>query len=166
MTWWESVVLGFLQGATEFLPVSSSGHLVMGQALMGLELPGVGYEVALHLATLLSVMVVYRARIGGLIKGALTGDRDSLKYIGLILLASVPAAFVGIGFEDFLGQLFDTPWVTGAALMVTGLILWTSRAALRNEPDNKPGALDALLMGCAQAFAIIPGISRSGSTVV
>lgn len=166
MTWWESVVLGLLQGATEFLPVSSSGHLVMGQALLGLELPGVGYEVTLHLATLVSVVVVYFARLSDLAKGAFSREREALRYLGLLFLASVPAAFVGIGFEDYLEGLFDMPWVTGVALIVTGLILWTSKAALARGPDNKPGAVDAVLMGCAQAFAIVPGISRSGSTVV
>ncbi|NNF28452.1 MAG: undecaprenyl-diphosphate phosphatase [Gemmatimonadetes bacterium] len=166
MTWWEGAILGFLQGATEFLPVSSSGHLVMGQALLGLRLPGLGFEVALHLATLLSVLVVYRERIASLLGGVVRGDSDALRYSGLLIVASVPAAGVGLGFEERFDALFDIPWVTGVALLVTGVILWTSRAALRREPSREPGLGDAVLMGVAQAAAIIPGISRSGSTVV
>ena len=166
MTWWEGAILGFLQGATEFLPVSSSGHLVMGQALLGLRLPGLGFEVALHLATLISVLVVYRERIGSLLAGVVRGDSPSLRYAGLLVVASIPAALVGIGFEERFEALFDIPWVTGVALVVTGVILWTSRAALRREPQRAPGLVDAVLMGIAQAAAIIPGISRSGSTVV
>ena len=166
MTWWEGVFLGFLQGATEFLPVSSSGHLVMGQTVLGIALPGLGFEVALHVATLLSVLVVYRVRIVQLGRGVLTGDRGALGYAGLIVLASIPAALVGFGFESSFDLLFDLPWVTGVALIVTGFILWSSRAALHREPDGQPGVADAILMGVAQALAIVPGISRSGATVV
>lgn len=166
MTWWEGVLLGFLQGATEFLPVSSSGHLVMGQSLLGLSLPGLGFEVALHLATLLSVLIVYRARLASLARGLIDRDRAAVRYVGLILAASVPAALVGIGFESRFERLFDVPAVTGWALIVTGFVLWSSRGALAREPRSRPGLADAVLMGVAQAVAIVPGISRSGTTVV
>ena len=166
MTWYEGVLLGLLQGATEFLPVSSSGHLVMGQTLLGLEVPGMAFEVALHFATLLSVVVVYRERIGALLAGVAKGDRTQLRYGGLLALASVPAAIAGIGFGDFFASLFDRAAVTGVALLVTGCVVWTARGALAREPAGKPGAGAALLMGVAQAAAIVPGISRSGATVV
>ena len=138
----------------------------MGQAMLGLRIPGLGFEVALHLATLVSVLVVYRERIAKLVTGVLTGDSASLQYMGLLVVASIPAAAVGIGFEERFEALFDIPWVTGVALLVTGAVLWTSRAALRRKPHREPGIGDAALMGLAQAAAIVPGISRSGSTVV
>lgn len=166
MTWYEGVFLGLLQGASEFLPVSSSGHLVMGQTLLGLEVPGMAFEVALHFATLLSVVVVYRERIGALLVGVARGDRTKLRYGGLLVLASVPAAVAGIGFGDFFASLFDSAAVTGVALLVTGCVVWMARGALAREPAGKPGAGTALLMGVAQAAAIVPGISRSGVTVV
>ena len=166
MTWLEGAFLGFLQGATEFLPVSSSGHLVMGQTLLGIEVPGVGLEVALHLATLLSVLIVYRTRIGALLAGIARRDRDQLGYAGLLLLASVPAAIAGVGFGDFFEPLFEAPVVTGAALLVTGCVVWTARRALARGPAGRPGVRTALIVGLAQAAAIVPGISRSGATVV
>lgn len=166
MTWYEALVLGFLQGATEFLPVSSSGHLVMGQALLGVELPGAHLEVALHAATLLSVLIVYRSRLRLLSAGVARGDRDQLRYAGLLILASVPAAIAGLGFGDFFESLFDRPLVTAVALILTGCVVWTARRALVREPGNPVGASSALVMGLAQAAAIVPGISRSGSTVV
>ena len=166
MTWYEGVLLGFIQGATEFLPVSSSGHLVMGQELLGLHLPGMAFEVALHFATLLSVLVVYRARIGTLLAGVARRDREQLHYAGLLVLASVPAAIVGIGFRDFFASLFDSAVVTGVALLVTGCVVWSARGALARGPAGKAGAGTAIVMGLAQAAAIVPGISRSGATVV
>ncbi|MXW18898.1 MAG: undecaprenyl-diphosphate phosphatase, partial [Gemmatimonadetes bacterium] len=166
MTWYEGVLLGFLQGATEFLPVSSSGHLVMGQTLLGLQVPGMAFEVALHFATLLSVVLVYRARIGALLTGVARRDRTQMRYLGLLALASVPAAIAGIGFGDFFASLFDSPGVTGMALLVTGCVVWTARSALARRPTGKPGTGAALVMGLAQAAAIVPGISRSGATVV
>ena len=166
MTWYEGVLLGFLQGATEFLPVSSSGHLVMGQELLGLEVPGMAFEVALHVATLVSVVVVYRGRIGALLAGVARRDREQLRYAGLLVLASVPAAIAGIGFGDFFASLFDSAAVTGVALLVTGCVVWSARGALDRGPAAKPGVRTALAMGLAQAAAIVPGISRSGATVV
>ncbi|MDE2875599.1 MAG: undecaprenyl-diphosphate phosphatase [Gemmatimonadota bacterium] len=166
MTWYEGIVLGLLQGATEFLPVSSSGHLVMGQTLLGLEVPGMSFEVALHVATLVSVVVVYRVRIGVLLAGVGRRDREQMRYAGLLVLASVPAAIAGIGFGDFFASLFDSAAVTGVALLVTGCVVWSARGALARGPAGKPGIGTALLMGLAQAAAIVPGISRSGATVV
>ena len=166
MTWYEGVLLGLLQGATEFLPVSSSGHLVMGQSLLGVEVPGAGIEVALHVATLLSVLIVYRSRVWTLITGVARRDSKQLGYAGLLLLASIPAAIAGIGFGDFFESLFDRPGVTAIALIVTGCVVWTARAALARGPDVAIGVRSALLMGIAQAAAIVPGISRSGATVV
>jgi len=167
MTVWESLILWITQGATEFLPVSSSGHLVMGQTLLGIEIPGMWFEVAVHLATLVSVLVVYRTRVTSLATGAVRGEASAWRYIGLLAVASIPAAVVGIFFEREVSALFERPEVTGVALLVTGLILLSSRRPLaRGEfQDSLPVRL-ALLMGVTQAFAIIPGISRSGSTVV
>lgn len=166
MTWYEGVFLGLVQGATEFLPVSSSGHLVMGQAVLGVELPGLGFEVALHFATLLSVLIAYRARLGALLVGIAGGDRAQLRYGGLLLLASVPAAVAGAGFGDLFAVLFDSPPVAGVALLVTGCVVWTARGALAREPAGTLRAGSALVVGLAQAAAIVPGISRSGVTVV
>ena len=166
MTWYEGVFLGFLQGATEFLPVSSSGHLVMGQAVLGVEVPGLGFEVALHFATLASVVVVYRARIAALLAGVVRRDRAQLRYGGLLFLASVPAAIAGAGLGDFFARLFDSPVVVGVALLVTGCAVWTARGALARKPAGRVGLGSAVIVGLAQAAAIVPGISRSGVTVV
>lgn len=166
MTWYEGLFLGLLQGATEFLPVSSSGHLVMGQSLLGVEVPGASIEVALHLATLLSVLIVYRSRVWALISGVARGDSKQLGYGGLLALASIPAAIAGIGFGDFFESLFDRPTVTAVALIMTGCVVWTARRALARGPDMTIGVRSALVLGFAQAAAIVPGISRSGATVV
>ncbi len=166
MTLLDSLILGFIQGATEFLPVSSSGHLVIGQALLGVEIPGVLFEVAVHVATLVSILLVYRTRVGDLARGALTGDRDALAYVGLVVVATIPAGLLGVFAKDAVERLFDNPWAPGAALLVTGTFLWTSRAALERAALERPTWAGALLIGVAQAFALVPGISRSGATVV
>ena len=166
MTLLEAVVLGVLQGATEFLPVSSSGHLVVGQALMGLDLPGVFFEVAVHVATLVSVLFVYRHRVYELLRGAARRDGEAWGYLGLLILATMPAAVVGILFEGRVEALFESTAAVAVAFLLTGGLLWTSRRALAREPGGRPGVPQALLMGMAQAFALVPGISRSGTTVV
>lgn len=166
MTIWEAVVLGVVQGATEFLPVSSSGHLVMAEAILHVDVAGVVFEVAVHVATLLSILIVYRTRVATLARGVLRGEREALSYAGLLALATLPAGVVGVLWGDAIERLFDAPAVTGVALLVTGTLLWSSRSALERASDARPGWRGALLIGVAQALAITPGISRSGSTVV
>lgn len=163
---WEAIVLGFVQGATEFLPVSSSGHLVITQALLGLDIPGIAFEIAVHLATLVSIVLVYRSRITDLTTRAFGGDRDAWEYIGLVSLATLPVVVVGLTLRDQIEAMFDHPIVPGVALLVTGLLLWSSRGALERAVAVRPGWGAAFLIGVAQAFALIPGISRSGTTVV
>jgi undecaprenyl-diphosphatase len=166
VTLWEAVVLGVVQGATEFLPVSSSGHLIMVQALLGIEDSGVVFEVAVHLATLVSILLVYRMRVADLLKGAVARDRDALRYIGLLAVATVPAGVVGVLWKDAIEALFETPVAPGIALLVTGAFLWSSRGPIGSAKGTLPGWGAALLIGVAQAFALVPGISRSGATVV
>ena len=166
MSFLEAAILGLIQGMTEFLPISSSGHLVIGQALLGIRVPGVGFEVAVHLATLLSVLLVYRKRIGSLALGAFKLDPGAWRYVGLLALASLPVAIVGLGLRGAVEGLFEVPEVVGVALLVTGAVLWTTRKALARDPGRKPGVREALFMGLAQVVALVPGISRSGVTVV
>ena len=165
MNVWEAVFLGVLQGATEFFPVSSSGHLVVGQTLLGLEISGVQFEVAVHMATLISVLLVYRGRLMDLLYGTLRRDGDAWRYVGLLALATLPAGIVGIFFRDAIERLFESPFVPATAFLVTGVILWSTRRTLGREEWKKPGWGVALLIGFAQAFALVPGISRSGTTV-
>lgn len=162
----EAVILGIVQGLAEFLPISSSGHLVIAQVLLDISTPGVFLEIALHFATLLSILIVYRRRFSTLVIGILKGDPAQWRYGGLLVLATIPAAVLGLGAKPLFELLFEIPAVTGIALLVTGSFLWSSRWALQRTPDNGIGVREALLMGIAQSFALVPGISRSGSTVV
>ncbi len=161
----EAAALGLIQGLTEFLPVSSSGHLVMLQALLGLEQKGVVFEVALHVATLASVLIFYRRRVAELLVGALRGRPEALRYAAKLALATVPAVLAVLAIGDFLEARFEVPATAGVCLLLTGAILWTTRRSAPRAQDAEPGWRAALLIGCAQAFAILPGISRSGATV-
>jgi undecaprenyl-diphosphatase len=163
----DAAILGFLQGATEFLPVSSSGHLVMGQEVLGIVVDGIAFEVLLHVATLLSVVVVYRERLFSLARGVfLESDVTAWRYVGLLALATLPAAVVGILFEEQVNTLFDSPVVVVVGLLFTGTILFSTRWALKGDRTVEVAIWSALLIGLAQCVAIVPGISRSGSTVV
>lgn len=166
MTLWEAILLGIVQGATEFLPVSSSGHLVMAQEVLDVHLAGVLFEVTVHVATLVSIALVYRERIVALVQGAFARDGEALRYLGLLAVATVPAGLLGVLAKDRIEALFENPYAPGIALLVTGGVLWSSRAAVERAGGARPGWRVALLIGVAQAFALVPGISRSGSTVV
>ncbi|MGE0161190.1 MAG: undecaprenyl-diphosphate phosphatase [Gemmatimonadales bacterium] len=166
MTYWESIILGFVQGATEFLPVSSSGHLVIAQTLLGVSASGIVFEVAVHLATLVSILVAYRARLGDLARRSLARDTDALRYLALIVVASVPAGLVGVLAEDQVEALFESPVVPGLGLLFTGVLLWTTRSALPRATGSVSTWGIALAIGLAQALAITPGVSRSGTTIV
>ena len=153
MSFLQAIILGVVQGLTEFLPVSSSGHLVIGQALLGLELPGVVFEVVVHLATLCAVCWVYRARLLGLTRGVFTGDRASLGYAGLLVLATIPAALVGVGLGDMLEPAFERPSIAAGLLLVTGFFVWSIRHFSVRATRENPRAGDAVGVGLAQALA-------------
>lgn len=165
MNFFQAIVLGLVQGLTEFLPVSSSGHLVIARTFLDVPATGVFVEVALHLATLLSVLIVYRERVTKLVVGAVRRDAEAWRYLGLLVLASVPAGIVGFFFEDAVVKAFSVPAVTGVMLLVTGAILWTTRWAVPRANRDRIGWPVALAMGLGQAFAILPGISRSGTSI-
>lgn len=169
MSLFDAIVLGLVQGLTEFLPVSSSGHLVIAGTILGVPTPGIFVEVALHVATLLAVLIVYRQRVANLVVGALRREAGAWRYIGLLILASVPAGIVGVFFADAVERAFNTPALTGIMLIVTGVILWSTKRLAGREAGGRghdeATVASALGMGVAQAFAILPGISRSGSTI-
>ena len=159
MSWWEALVLGVVQGVTEFFPVSSSGHLVMSQELLGLSIPGIGFEIAVHVATLLSVLVVYRERVAALAMGCLRRERDAWTYVGWLVVATLPAVVLVVVAGDWMEARFDDPAFTGAMLLVTGCFLWSTRWArgARLTPlevlPPAAAALAALLLGVLPAFA-------------
>ena len=163
MTLWQGVVLGLVQGLTEFLPVSSSGHLVLVEHLLGVKMPGVFFEVSLHVATLASVLVVYGWRLWSILTGVLRRDPPSLRYFWMLVLGTIPAGVVGVVLHRRVEAAFSSLEFVGGAFIVTGLILWSTRR--RAGQLSEPRTADALAIGLAQAVAILPGISRSGSTV-
>ena len=161
----EALWLGIVQGLTEFFPVSSSGHLVLFQSLLGIEPEGLLFEVSVHLATLVAILVFYRGRIGELVAGMLRLQEAALRYAGKLALATLPAVVVGLTAKDLIAGAFSAPPVVGGLLLVTGGIVWTTRSTRNTGTAAEPSWWGALLIGLAQAFAILPGISRSGSTV-
>lgn len=177
MNWWESILLGLLQGLTEFLPVSSSGHLVLGQHLLGLEAgsDGVLFEVMLHFGTVMSIAWVYRERLlrltadilGALVKPATWAgayrEQPNVRLGAHVLLTMIPTGFVYVLFGDAIEGAFGSPRLAAGMLLVTGTLLLLTMWS--NKGTRPVGPLNALLIGLAQAAAMIPGISRSGATI-
>jgi len=165
----EAIILGLVQGLTEFLPVSSSGHLAIGKALFGIETADLSFEVAVHAATVLATIVVFWKDIWKLLCGLFKWKLNSeTRYILLILLSMIPVFIVGMFFKDSVEELFGNGLlVVGCALLVTALLLFLSETltARRGGDGGKVTWKSALWMGLAQAVAVIPGLSRSGSTI-
>ena len=159
----EILILAIIQGLTEWLPVSSSGHLVITQKVLGLNLPLI-YSVMLHVGTLIVVLTVFRKDILEIIKALVKRDFETEegKLALFIAVGSVPIAIIGFVFYDFFESLFSNLLAVGLALLITGWILFFSEKRIGNR---KIGILDSLLIGLAQGVTIIPGISRSGVTV-
>jgi undecaprenyl-diphosphatase len=173
MDLWLILLLAVVQGLTEFLPVSSSGHLVLLESLFGLRggggQGGVLFEISVHVGTLAAVLLVYRRKVGGLLSGAFrflsSGFRDAgdeARYIKYMAVAGVPAAVVGLLFHDSIEVLFDSPRLTALMFVATALVLAASRL---RRPERDLTVTTALLIGIAQAIAILPGCSRSGWTI-
>ncbi|MEE4167138.1 MAG: undecaprenyl-diphosphate phosphatase [Desulfocapsaceae bacterium] len=167
----KAVFLGFIQGATEFLPVSSSGHLVLGSHLLGFKEQGIVFDVMLHLGTLLSVIIVFRNELRAMIAAPfqmLSGNRSeavrtSFFWDIYVIIATLPAVIVGLGFKDYIEQSFTSVLVVCLMLIVTGVTMILSRYLADRGRRITTGR--SLLIGCAQAAAIMPGLSRSGSTI-
>ena len=193
MEWFEAVVLGLLQGLTEFLPVSSSGHLEIGKVLLGVETTDdLLFTTMVHAATVLSTLVVFRNQIWGLLKGFFTGLKDwrivkgadgkkSLQcndetdYLLKICVSMIPILIVGVFFKDYVEGLFGSIMVVGVALVITAVLLFFSDMASKpgrksivapeNTYRNGISYWQAAAVGLGQAFAVIPGLSRSGTTI-
>ena len=161
MTILEATILGIVQGFTEFLPISSSGHLVLCQAILGIEQPGNEFEILVHLGTLASVLVIFFDDIKSLILSL--ASKKTQIFIMYILIGTLPAIGIGLGFKDLIDSLFENVTAVGGALIFTGVVLFGSSFANRQYKEHS--FLTCILIGCAQAMAIIPGVSRSGMTI-
>jgi len=156
-----------VQGLTEFLPVSSSGHLVLFSAGLGVEQDGLLFDVAVHVATLLAVLAFYRIRVAGLVRGALRGEAEAWRYGIKLAVATLPAVAAVLLARRFFEGLYESESVGGVGLgfCFTGAVVYSTRWTLPRAEGAEPGWGAALLIGLAQAVAIVPGISRSGTTV-
>lgn len=192
MEWFEAVLLGLLQGLTEFLPVSSSGHLEIGKVLLGVETTDdLLFTTMVHAATVLSTIIVFRKEIFDLLKGFFCGLKDwkiqkneagrkvlvcndQTDYLLKMVVSMLPILVVGLFFKDQVESLFGSIQVVGVALVVTALLLFFSDYASRpgrksifpvNEYRNGISYWQAFAVGLGQAFAVVPGLSRSGTTI-
>jgi undecaprenyl-diphosphatase len=167
---WETLLLGLIQGLTEFLPISSSGHLVLAQEVLGVESPGVVLEVILHAGTLLAVVAYYWKDLVWLLRGLLRfmgtagkeGRREST-YLLLLAIGTVPVVVAGLTLRDAVESAFQNPVATAAFLIVTGMLLVSTRFYGGGKGEVRPRS--ALWMGIFQAISLLPGISRSGATI-
>lgn len=167
-----ALLLGLIQGLTEFLPVSSTAHLVLAERLFGVA-PGLSFDVALHAGTLLAVCVYFRAEVWGLVRGALglvtrprpREERDQ-RLLLMLLVGTVPAAALGIAFRDVIAGQLRTPAVIAVALIGVALVILAIERRCAGERDMRSlGLLQALWVGVCQAAALVPGVSRSGATI-
>ena len=187
MSWLEAVLLGLIQGLTEFLPVSSSGHLEIGKVLLGVETSDdLLFTTMVHAATVLSTVVVFRKQIWDLLKGFFCGLKgvkvenrilvcnDQTDYLLKMVVSMIPVLVVGLFFKDKVESLFGSITVVGFALIVTAMLLFFSDYASRpgrksifpaNEYRNGISYWQAFAVGLGQAFAVMPGLSRSGTTI-
>ncbi len=168
MNWIEAMLLGLLQGLTEFLPVSSSGHLEIGKALLGIKATNnLTFTVVVHGATVLSTLVVFRKEIWDLLKGLFAFKwNEQTQYVFKIGVSMIPIAIVGLFFKDLVEEIFNTDKIlllVGAMLLITAALLAFTYYA--KQKDRDISFKDAFIIGLAQACAIMPGISRSGSTI-
>ncbi len=165
MSFIKVIILAIIQGLTEFLPISSSGHLAIAEHLLNFNPAGVALEVVLHAGTLLTILIYYRKRLIEMATQTVKGDRPTIIYICMIALASVPAIALYIVAGDKIESFSDNPQLVSGFLCITGIIMLSTLLSKHNT-TTKVGPLHAILIGIAQAFALFPGISRSGSTIV
>ncbi len=164
MTLLSVIVLAVIQGLTEFLPVSSSGHLALAGIIMKVPDGDITFEIVVHLGTLMAVLAVYRRDLAELVSGLLRRQRESLVLAGLLFIGSIPAAAAGFLLADSIERAFENPLIVSIMLLVTGCVLFSTRFAGKGNRDN-PSITGSLIVGISQAMALLPGISRSGFTI-
>jgi undecaprenyl-diphosphatase len=168
-----AVLLGILQGLTEFLPVSSSAHLILARAFFGWDVPadfGLAFDVALHLGTLAAIVAFFRREIAGMVAALPSvlapGDDPAARLAQRIVIATVPLVVVGMLFNDFIEQTLRTPAVAAWSLAIGAVVMFAAeRLGTRRRTEDTVTWLEAVLIGCAQACALVPGVSRSGATI-
>lgn len=171
MSWWEALILGVIQGLTEFLPVSSSGHLEIGQALLGTAgEENLTFAITVHTATVLSTLVILWKEVAQLFRGTFTTTKwnDEKNYVAMILVSMIPVFVVGMFFKDKVEALFGHGLLlVGICLCITALLLYLSEwlSKRRAGEGHEVGYKDAIIIGLAQAVAVLPGLSRSGTTI-
>ncbi|HVZ77864.1 MAG TPA: undecaprenyl-diphosphatase UppP [Gemmatimonadaceae bacterium] len=172
MTVFQAVILGILQGIAEFLPISSSAHLTLAPWVFGWADPGLSFDVALHFGTLLAVLWYFRAEWMRLVTAAweIVTTRsiatDEQRRVAFLVVATIPGAIAGLALEKQAESAFRAPALIAVAMMILGVILWgVDRYARQDRGLSGMTWRDALVIGCAQMFAIVPGVSRSGSTI-
>ena len=167
MEWFEALILGLLQGLTEYLPVSSSGHLAIGSALFGIQgEDNLTFTIAVHVATVLSTLVILWKEIDWIFRGLFKCEMNAeTKYVLNILVSMIPIGIVGVFFKDYVEEIFGSGLlIVGCMLLVTALLLTFSYYAKPRLKENI-SMRDAFIIGLAQACAVLPGLSRSGSTI-
>jgi undecaprenyl-diphosphatase len=172
MTVFQAVILGLVQGLAEFLPISSSAHLVLTPWVFGWSDPGLSFDVALHVGTLIAVLWYFRAEWVKLTQSAIAlvrtrrADTEEKRRFLYLVVATIPAAAGGVLLEDYAETTFRSPALMAVTLMVMGVVLWAvDRYAARDRPLSTLTLRDAVLIGLAQVLALVPGVSRSGSTM-
>lgn len=168
----QAVVLGLIQGFSEFLPISSSAHLTLAPWLLGWPDPGLAFDVALHAGTLLAVLWYFRAQWAALIRAAIGIVRErrietvEQRRVAFLVVATIPGALAGLALEKIAETAFRNPALIAGAMIVMGVLLWAAdRFSRRDRELNGMGWLDAVIIGLAQVLALVPGFSRSGSTI-
>ena len=166
MSWIEALILGILQGLTEYLPVSSSGHLAIGSALFGIEgEENLTFTIVVHVATVLSTLVILWKEIDWIFRGLFKWQlNEETKYILNIVVSMIPIGIVGVFFKDYVEGIFDSGLlIVGCMLLLTAVLLTFSYYAKPRQKE-RISMRDAFIIGLAQACAVMPGLSRSGST--
>lgn len=167
MEWFEALILGVLQGLTEYLPVSSSGHLAIGSALFGIQgEDNLTFTIAVHVAMVLSTLVILWKEIGWIFRGLFKFEMNAeTKYVINILVSMIPIGIVGVFFKDYVEEIFGSGLlIVGCMLLLTALLLAFSYYAKPRLKENI-SMKDAFIIGLAQACAVMPGLSRSGTTI-
>jgi len=158
----QAIILGIIQGITEWLPISSSGHLAIVQYLFGLKQP-LSFDIMLHFGSLIVVILFFRKELKELLLGVMRRDKRSIRLSLFIVLATIPIVLVGYFLSSIIEQAFQSLLAVGIGLLFTGTMLYLSKYSIRKEKEMK--WYNAVIMGLFQALALLPGVSRSGSTI-